>query len=58
MYLRSMCLSGHIRAFIYRNYCAKGFRSKLNILEYKGGQAFEVFWTTKDITQEADVELS
>ena len=35
MNLRSMCLSGQIKAFIYRNYCAKEFCSKLNILEDK-----------------------
>ena len=35
MNLRSMCSSGQIKAFINRNYCAKGFCSKLNILEDK-----------------------
>ena len=33
MNLRSMCSSGQIKAFIYRNYCAKGFFSKINIRE-------------------------
>ena len=33
MNLRSMCSSGQIKAIIYRNYCAKGFFSKINIRE-------------------------
>ena len=33
MYLRSMCLSGHIKAFMFRNCCAKGFFSKIKICE-------------------------
>ena len=35
MNLRSMCLLGQIKAFMYRNYCAIGFCSKLNNLNPK-----------------------